>query len=265
MRMDLSQVSRTAVILLICRVVLSEKDAACRDPEAEFLLEKLLSAVDEGERSWILKLKRQYAGAHLSEARASLRRDCIFDLAADEFIAAHPGCTVLNLACGFDTRYWHLKQGGYTYIELDLPEMVQLKQALLGEKLTYELIGCSVLDTSWINRVTSKGNANFLILAQGLFMYLPPQEVQRLFKEMGARFTRSRMIATMASSGWTKGLGKAIVRLNSRLDWGLDVIFTFGIRRPLDMEGFSPAFKVIKVDPGNVGPVVTVSINAGGQ
>jgi O-methyltransferase involved in polyketide biosynthesis len=247
--------------LLVCRAVLSEKDPTWRDPESEDLLQKLFSSVNEEEQAWISKLKRRYAGVHLGEARASLRRDRLFDVAADEYIAAHPGCTVINLACGFDTRYWHLKQHDCTYIELDLPEMVRLKQELLGERLTYEMIASSVLDTAWIDRVTGSGNRNFLLLAQGLFMYLPEQEVLHLFRTIGDRFTNSRLMATMASTRWTKGLGKAIVHLNSRLDWGLDVDFTFGIRSPRDMEEFSPVFKVIKVEDGTVGPVVTVSIN----
>lgn len=259
--MDLSQVSRTAVILLVCRAVLSEKDPAWHDPDSEDLLQRLLACVNEVERNWILKLKRRYAGAHLREAKASLRRDRLFDAAADEFIAAHPGCTVLNLACGFDTRYWHLKKHDCTYIELDLPEMVHLKQELLGERLSYEMIDSSVLDTTWIDQVTKNGRENFLLLAQGLFMYLPPGEVLNLFRKIGERFTNSRLMATMASIGWTRGVGKAVVRLNSRLDWGLDVGFTFGIRKPSEMEAFSPAFKVIAVEDGTVGPVVTISIN----
>jgi len=259
--MDLSQVSRTAVILLVCRAVLSEKNPSCRDVESELLLQRLLEKANAEEQNWILMLKRRYAGVHLGEARASLRRDHLFDAAADEYIGSHPGCTVINLACGFDTRYWHLKQRNCSYIELDLPEMVQLKQELLADRLTYEMIGCSVLDTAWIDRVIGSGNRNYLLLAQGLFMYLPEQKVLHLFRTIGDRFTNSRLMATMASTRWTKGLGKAIVHLNSRLDWGLDVDFIFGVRSPGDMEEFSPAFKVIKVEDGTIGPVVTVSIN----
>jgi O-methyltransferase involved in polyketide biosynthesis len=249
------------VILLICRAVLSEKESVWHDPDSEYLLQKLLACVNEEERAWILKLKHHYAGVHLREAKASLRRDRLFDAAADKYIPSHPDCTVINLACGFDTRYWHLKHRDCTYIELDLPEMVRLKQELLSDSLTYEMIGCSVLDTSWIDRVTISRNQNFLLLAQGLFMYLPEQEVLHLFGTIGERFSNSRLMATMASEKWTKGVGKAIVRLNSRLDWGLDVVFTFGIKSPGEMEEFSPAFKVVQVEDGTVGPVVTVSIN----
>ncbi len=88
---------------------------------------------------------------------------------------------MINLACGLDTRFWRIENEKCKYIELDLPEMIELKREILKDHLGYELIGCSVLDTSWIDQVTSNGNSNFLLLAEGLFYYLPKQEVTRTF------------------------------------------------------------------------------------
>ena len=48
----------------------------------------------------------------------------VFDDSANRFIADNPGCTVINLACGFDTRFWRIANQNCTYIELDLPDVV---------------------------------------------------------------------------------------------------------------------------------------------
>ena len=88
---------------------------------------------------------------------------------------------MINLACGFDTRFWRIENEKCKYVELDLPGMIELKREILKDHLDYELIGCSVLDTSWIDQVTSNGNSSFLLLAEGLFYYLPKQDVTRLF------------------------------------------------------------------------------------
>ncbi len=37
------------------------------------------------------------------------------------------------------------------YFELDLPEVIEIKKEILKDKLNYELLGCSVMDSSWID------------------------------------------------------------------------------------------------------------------
>jgi O-methyltransferase involved in polyketide biosynthesis len=261
--MELSQVSRTAILLLICRAVESEKDkSAFNDPAAVLCLERLLSIASEEDKRWIIKKKDEYEGIRARDAKAGVRRVQVFDNAANRFIADHPKCTVINLACGFDTRFWRIENEKCRYVEIDLPEVVALKKEILKDHLGYELIGCSALDTSWIDNVTTNGNTNFLILAEGLFMWFPPQEATRLFKEIGERFYRSRLILDMVPEKYTKGIWKQLIRLHSRIDWGLDVSWDFGIKDSHDIEAYGHDFKVIGEEKGSAGPIISVSINA---
>ncbi len=187
--MDLSQVSRTAILTLICHAVEAEKKSSgFNDPMAGPCLERLLSIASEEEKRWIIRRKRTYEGIGRRDAKAVTRRVKAFDNAADRFIADHPKCTVINLACGFDTRFWRIENEKCKYIEIDLPEVIELKKEILKDHLGYEVIGSSVLDTSWIDKVTINGNTDFLLLAEGLFMWFPPPEAARLFKEIGERF-----------------------------------------------------------------------------
>jgi O-methyltransferase involved in polyketide biosynthesis len=260
--MDLSQVSRTAILLLICRAVESEKNGTeFPDPMAVLCLERLLSFASPEERQWMLRHKRTYAGIQERDARAGVRRSQAFDRIADHFILAHPGCTLVNLACGFDTRFWRIKSQSCTYVELDLPEVMRLKKEILKEELGYEVIGSSVLDTSWIDTVTAKGNADFLLVAEGLFMWFPKQEVIRLFTEFGARFTRSQLVLDMVPEGWTKGIMGSLLRLHNRVDMGLDVIWLSGIRDAHELEAYGKGLKLITQEKGSAGPILTVAIN----
>jgi O-methyltransferase involved in polyketide biosynthesis len=261
--MDLSQVSRTAILLLICRAVASEKNAVeFSDPMAVLSLERLLAEASEEDRIWISKHIRMYEGMHVSEAIAGTKRGKVIDRIAERFISDHPKCTIINLACGFDTRYWRIEKGKSKFIETDLPAVIDLKKEILKDQLGYEMIGKSVLDTTWIDQVTKKGNTDFLLIAEGLFMWLPPQEAIRLFKEIGERFTRSELVADMVPEKYTKGLWKKFIRLHSRMDFGLDVAWEFGIKDPQDIEGYSKSFKVIGREKSTAGPILTVSINA---
>jgi O-methyltransferase involved in polyketide biosynthesis len=261
--MNLSQVSRTAILLLICRAVETERNKSVfNDPMAVLCLERLLAIASEEDKRWILGKKRGYEGIHARDAQAGVRRMHISDNAANRFIADHPHCTVINLACGFDTRFWRIENANCRYVEIDLPEVVALKRELLKDQLGYELIGCSVLDTAWIDQVTSNGNTHFLLIAEGLFMWFPKPDATQLFKEIGERFHRSQLVLDMVSEKYTQGIWKSLIRLHSRLDWGLDVAWEFGIKRPQDIEAFGNGLKVIGEEKGSTGPILTVSINA---
>jgi O-methyltransferase involved in polyketide biosynthesis len=260
--MDLSQVSRTAILLLICRAVESEKDKTLfDDPMAVLSLDRLMSMASEKDKRWIISKKRMYAGIHVRDAIAGARKGKVFDNAAHRFIIDHPKCTVINLACGFDTRFWRIENENCTYIELDLPEVITLKKEILKDHLGYELIGCSVLNTSWIDQVTSNGNTGFLLLAEGLFMWLPKPDATGLLQEIAARFDRSQLVLEMVPEKYTRGIWKSLFRVHSRLEWGLDVAWLSGIKHPHDLEAYGNSLKVIGVEKGSAGPIITLSIN----
>ena len=260
--MDLSEVSRTAILTLVCRVVASQKNSPVFiDPMAVLSLERLMSIASEEEKKRILKWRKMYTGIQARDAKARALNVRSFDRIAGLFISANPGCTVINLACGFDTRFWRIDTEKCTYLELDLPEVIELKRELLKDHLSYELIACSVLDASWIDQVTSNGNSNFLLLAEGLFYYLPEPDATRLLQEIARRFIRSQLVLDMAPEKYTRGLWKRLIQLES-IAWGLDVSLIFGINHPRDIESFGNGFKVIDAVKGSVGPIITVSINA---
>jgi len=259
--MDLSDVSQTAILTLVCRVVASEKkNPVFFDPMAVLCLERLISVSSVEEKKLIIKWKKMYEGMQARDARARIRTVMSFDRMTNLFISSHPGCTVINLACGFDTRFWRIENERCKYIELDLPEIIELKREILKDHLSYDLIDSTVLDPAWIDKVTSNGNSNFLLLAEGLFYYLPKQEATRLLQEIARRFNRSQLVLDMAPEKYTKGLWKRLIYLESRV-WGIDVSFVYGINNPRDIESYGNGLKVIGVVKGSVGSIITVAIN----
>lgn len=49
-----------------------------------------------------------------------------------EFLESHPDGLIVSLGCGLDTRFYRLGLDTSQYIELDLPEMIEIKGTLLG-------------------------------------------------------------------------------------------------------------------------------------
>ena len=262
--MNLSPVSRTAILTLIARVVASEKkNAIYPDPMAVLCLDRLISVASEEEQRWINREMRVYGGIQAHHAIEGAYRAKVYDGSANRFIADHPHCTVINLACGFDTRFWRIAHENCRYIELDLPEVIALKREILKDQLSYELMGCSVMDVSWIDQVTASGNSHFLLLAEGLFPYLPEPDVAQLFQRLTQMFTRSQLVLDIIPQKYMKGLWKMMIRLETKISWGgLDVPWVFGIKDPHDIESYAPALRVLGYVKASGGPIITVSINA---
>ena len=258
--MNLSDVSRTAILTLLGHVNASENEnIAFNDPMAVFCLERLISIASAEEKKWILRQKRMI---NVHDARAMARRVETFDSSANLFISNHPQCTVINLGCGFDTRFWRIENKDCRYVEIDLPEVVALKREILKDQLGYELIGCSVLDASWIDEVTTNGNSNFLLLAEGLFMFLPKQDVKVLLQLFARKFMHSQLVVEMAHEKYTRGFWKMAFGLQARV-WGLDVSFAFGIKDPHEIESYGNGLQVLGTLQGSsVGPIIIVAINA---
>ncbi len=210
---------------------------------AKYCLDKLYSLASEEERVLLFDRKLPLALTNPQALRARK-----YDEIADDFISKNPGCTLVNLGCGFDTRYWRLKNKNCEYIELDLPELIEIKKEILKEHLSYQLISCSVLDTSWIDTVTKRGNNNILLLAEGLFMYLPKNDVIKLLKTISERFNNSQIALEVTNEKYTRGLWKKIIRrkINSQLGFDAGSLFKFGVRNAQEIESYGDGIKVVE-------------------
>jgi hypothetical protein len=91
---------------------------------------------------------------------------------------------------------------------------------------------------------------------------LPKQEVTRLLQEISVRFVHSQIVLDVVPERYTRGIWKIIFRLHSRIEWGLDVAWVSGFKHPHDLEGYGKGLKVIGVEKGLAGPIITLSINS---
>ena len=241
--MQLSDVSMTAIGTLRCRAIESEKEnPLIHDPMAVYCLERLRTLTSTDEQAFLFEKK---LSASLTNHIALRARK--YDAIVDEFISENPGCLVVNLGCGFDTRYWRINHAECEYVELDLPEMIALKREILKERLDYDMIGASVLDISWMDTVNPRGNRKTLLLAEGLFMYLPKPEVVSLFRTISERFRDSRLAFEVVTAKYTHGIWKRLVAWKVRRQLGLNAgaSYQFGVRNAREVESYGEGLRVI--------------------
>lgn len=120
-------------------------------------------------------------------------------LAADactiDYLQSHPRATVVALAEGFQTSFWRLDaavpDAQFRWVSVDLPPVMALREKLLPTSPRITNLAQSALDFSWMDRVeTSEG---VFITAEGLLMYLQPDESMSLITECARRFPGGRM------------------------------------------------------------------------
>ena len=98
-----------------------------------------------------------------------IARTIVLDRLVGEYLAAHPGATVMNLACGLDTRCYRM-QGYAHWYNLDLPETIAVREALLPESGSISQLAMSAMD-DWGSEV-KEPSGPALVIIEGLTMYL---------------------------------------------------------------------------------------------
>lgn len=120
-------------------------------------------------------------------------------LAADrctrEYLRAHPKATVVALAEGFQTSYWRLdsalRDAQFRWVSIDLPPVIELRRRLLPESPRITYLAQSALDYSWMDRIDTADGV--FITAEGLLMYLQPDEAMGLITQCAKRFPGGQM------------------------------------------------------------------------
>ena len=115
-----------------------------------------------------------------------------FDDEIRAFLAAHPDGTVVALGEGLQTSYWRIGDPDVRWVSIDLPEVIALRRQLLPDEPNVTTLAVSALDRSWMDHVdTGRG---VFVSAEGLLMYLPPDESLSLIGDCARRFPGGRMM-----------------------------------------------------------------------
>ncbi len=240
----LSAVSETAIYTLKARVYsYVQSEGLINDPVGEKLLDGLVARMDNLQKKRIgHKMLPQSLRSYI------VLRALKYDQTVSRFIHNYPEGLVVSLGCGLDTRYWRTNLKPEQYIELDLPEMINLKKEIYGRDLPYETIGQSVLDMSWIDQIENINSKHVLFIAEGLFMYLPEPSVVSLFRELASRFDKSEIIFEVVSKKYTEGIYKKMVewKMKNRMGSAAGQSFNYGVHDPQEVERYHQNLKAVE-------------------
>jgi O-methyltransferase involved in polyketide biosynthesis len=118
-------------------------------------------------------------------------RAALLDGAIRGWARAHPDGLVVSLGEGLETQAWRVDNGRLRWLSVDLPEAIEAREKFLAPGERFRHLAADVTTLEWLSAIDASRGVFFV--AQGLFMYLRPDEVERIFRALASRFAGSEL------------------------------------------------------------------------
>jgi O-methyltransferase involved in polyketide biosynthesis len=163
------------------------------------------------------------------QAQGQALRCTAFDLEVRRFLAAHPGALVVALGEGLETQLWRVDDGRLRWLTVDLAEGIDVRRRVLPAHERARLLACSVLERGWLDEVVDGGAGEPVLLsAEGLLMYLEPDQVHGLIAELARRLPGSTLVLDAVprwlSARTMQGLVTPSGYRSPGMPWALDAV-----------------------------------------
>jgi len=171
---ELGDVQRTLFFPLAARArETRKKRPLLRDPKAIEIVESVdfdLAAVAQGPTSFVVTI-----------------RTLISDWWVSQFLAEHPGGTVIELGTGLNTRFERTDNGTVHWIDLDLPDTIALRRRFFEDTERRQMVAASLTGEDWLAEVERRP-APYFFVSDGVLVYLTEDEVTGTLARIAGRF-----------------------------------------------------------------------------
>ena len=167
-----------------------------------------------------------------------LRTKGIDYLLKKELREREEGSTVINLACGLDTRFERMREKFKfkKWFDCDLPQVIEVRKLFFEENLENKMTAFDILDESW--PLNFKGTNDPIIIVEGLTMYLDEEKIKKFFSILNKYFSHYSIILDFMSPFFIKKEWMMPVMEQ------FDVNFTWGISSPEEFYKYELRLKV---------------------
>lgn len=211
----LGTIQETLLIPLWARAVeIEQSDPIIRDPKSA----EIMTAINYDFN--------KFSHAKSSQVGCCLR-GLIFDNWVRQFLDQYPQATVIEIGAGLNTRFERVDNGQGCWFDLDLPDVIAIRQPFFQFSNRRQFIAASALDTDWIAQVKATSNAPYLFIGEGVLMYLSEAQVKQLFANLmqhfpGALFAFDSMSPLMAKNQQHHDVMK---NMEAKFDWSISNVY----------------------------------------
>ena len=117
----------------------------------------------------------------------TVMRTVIFDWWVREFLARHPAGTVVEVGTGLNTRFERVGASTAHWIDLDLPDTIELRREFFADTGRRTMLAASLADEEWLD-VVERSPAPYFFACEGVLPYVPEADVTRTLARIAGRF-----------------------------------------------------------------------------
>lgn len=152
-----------------------------------------------------------------------IARTIMLDKMVKGYVDSHKAATVINIACGMDTRVYRVDNGKIRWYNIDLPETINVRKRFLDENGRISMIACSAMDKAWTDKI-GKVQGDVLVVIEGLTMYLTEEDVKQILTIISNHFSANDVTLFMEfmSPFVVKSVKeKSIDQSGAKFTWGV--------------------------------------------
>ena len=110
-----------------------------------------------------------------------------------DYLKNHSKAAVVNLGCGLDTAGHQADNGLCRFVNVDFPNVIDLRNKLIPETERERSIASDLNDFSWFDQIGFRAEDGAVFFASGVFLYFKKEEVKKLLRAMAERFPGGRI------------------------------------------------------------------------
>jgi O-methyltransferase involved in polyketide biosynthesis len=170
-----------------------------------------------------------------------------FDNIIEAFLENNSRAVVVNIGAGLDTTFQRVDDGTVLWINIDLPDVVALRQELIPDSEREMTIAKSVLDFTWIDDISQwTGGRSILFMAAGVLCYFEAREVEILFRKLADTYPSSRVIFDSMSWFVAWGTNRQIMKKGG---FDSSILIKWHLKRASGLRKWVDTIKVIEEYP----------------
>ncbi len=172
--MALGGIAETACAPLVARALAADvaPDLGFRDRAAETIYRSIQPELEPHRAAKPVML-------------AMIATTWVIDQLVGSFTSRHPHAQIVDLGAGLSTRFQRIDNGMLTWIDVDLPEIVSLRETLFPFCDRRHVIGADIGGPGWIDRLELR-RAPTLVVAEGLFAYASAETMTAVLADLAA-------------------------------------------------------------------------------
>ena len=209
---SLEGVSETLLITLLARARESQRPDGMIHDEAALTMVKQLD----------VDFSRLFMQRH--DEVAVIIRMRKFDNFVHQFMTRNPQAAVVHIGCGLDTRFERVDDGRVEWFDLDMPDVMALRQKLLHiSNNRYHTLANSIFEKAWLEELARLKPRAILFIAEGVLPYFEEAQVKELFLRLRSRFPGCELVSDVHTpfAVWADNIHLAFSKVKARMHWSI--------------------------------------------